>query len=89
MILTGVMADKTVNAGGENGLLHGNPTLFFHHIVALVGVAIGVMAGSWLIFKAVNVFSPLRVTPEQEEVGLDLSQHGGSILDVGPVAMID
>ena len=85
MILTGVMADKTVNAGGENGLLHGNPTLFVHHMVALVAVAIGVMLGSWLIFKAVDALSPLRVTPEQETIGLDLSQHGESILDADPV----
>lgn len=85
MILTGVLADKTVNAGGDNGLLHGNPTLLVHHLIALVAVAVGVLAGSWLIFKALDAFTPLRVTPEQEALGLDRSQHGESILDADPV----
>jgi Amt family ammonium transporter len=86
MILTGVMADKTVNAAGDNGLLHGNATLFTHHMIALGAVAAGVLVGSWLIFKAVDAFSPLRVSHEQETIGLDVSQHGESILDADPVA---
>jgi Amt family ammonium transporter len=32
--------------------------------------------GSWLLLKAVNLFSPLRVSPEAEDAGLDLSEHG-------------
>jgi Amt family ammonium transporter len=86
MLLTGVLADKTVNAGGENGLLHGNPTLFYHHVIALVAVAVGVLAGSWLIYKVLDMISPLRVPAEDEAAGLDLSQHGESILDADPVA---
>ena len=86
MILTGLLADKTVNAGGDNGWFHGNPALFTHHILALVGVAIGVTLGSWLIFKAIDAVSPLRVTEAQEAEGLDLSQHGESMLEGDPRA---
>ena len=32
--------------------------------------------GSYLLLKLVNLFSPLRVSPEEEDAGLDLSQHG-------------
>ena len=32
--------------------------------------------GSFLLFKLTDWILPLRVTPEQEAIGLDLSQHG-------------
>jgi Amt family ammonium transporter len=45
------------------------------------------------ILKVVSLLTPLKVTPEDEEAGLDLSQHGESaypdaglaVLDVAPV----
>ena len=35
-----------------------------------------VFVGSFVLYKLTNAIIPLRVTPEDEEVGLDLSQHG-------------
>jgi ammonium transporter, Amt family len=32
--------------------------------------------GSWFLFKVTDLIIPLRVAEEQEEIGLDLSQHG-------------
>ena len=32
--------------------------------------------GSYVLLKVVNKFSPLRVSPEEEDAGLDLSEHG-------------
>ena len=32
--------------------------------------------GSWILYKVTDLIIPLRVTEEQEEIGLDLSQHG-------------
>lgn len=36
MVLTSMFATKSVNPLGNDGLFYGNPTLFWHHLVALV-----------------------------------------------------
>lgn len=72
MILTGVLAE-------EVGLIHGETTTFIYHIVALLLVAVFTFGGSWLLFKIVDLIVPIRVRPDQEERGLDISQHGENI----------
>ena len=37
--------------------------------------------GSFLLYKVVDLIVPLRVSEDQEEIGLDMSQHGESITD--------
>ena len=69
MILTGVFAKDV-------GLVNGTTTTFLHHLAALVFVTAYVAIGSFALYKLTNAIIPLRVTPEDEEVGLDLSQHG-------------
>ena len=76
MIATGVLADVRVNSAGADGLVHGNATLFQYHMIALLLVGAFVLLGSYLLFKLVDSVLTLRVSPEQEEAGLDLSQHG-------------
>ncbi|MFT4756610.1 MAG: Amt family ammonium transporter [Vicingaceae bacterium] len=72
MILTGVFAS-------EVGLIYGETTTFFYHIIALVMTAIFTFGGSYLLFKLVDILLKLRVREDQEERGLDLSQHGEQI----------
>lgn len=75
MILTGVFATKTVNSAGPNGLLYGDPAFFFTQLKALLIVVPFSFVVSFAIFKLVNLIEPLRVTSEEEELGLDASQH--------------
>ena len=76
MLLTGVFATLTVNkAGGANGLLYGNPSFFFIQLKAMACAVAYSFAVSWLIFKFINFIVPLRVSEEEEEEGLDASQH--------------
>jgi Amt family ammonium transporter len=49
------------------------------HLLALVGVVLFTFGGAYLLFLIVNQILPLRVTSEQEERGLDLSQHGETL----------
>ena len=42
----------------------------------LVFVAVFSFAGSYFLYKITDLVIPLRVSDEQEEIGLDLSQHG-------------
>ena len=61
------------------GLVYGHVTTFLHHLLALVIVAVFSFGGSYLLYLLTDLIIPLRVTPEQELVGLDISQHGESL----------
>ncbi|MEN0055034.1 MAG: ammonium transporter [Mucilaginibacter sp.] len=78
MLLTGVFANQHVNAGNAtgNGLFFGETHLFLVQLVALVGVSIFSFFGSLLLLKITDMISPLRVSAEDEVLGLDISQHG-------------
>ena len=69
MLMTAVFADKV-------GLIYGSTTVFFAHLSALVVVAGFTFFGSFLLYKFTDLIIPLRVTAEQENIGLDQSQHG-------------
>ncbi len=43
-------------------------------------VSVFAFVGSLLLYKVTDLIIPLRVTPEEEHEGLDLSQHGETAL---------
>ena len=75
-LATGIFATILVNPTGVNGLLLGNPGLLGSQLIAILVVAFYSFFGSYLLLKFINIFSPLRVTAEEEEKGLDLAEHG-------------
>jgi Amt family ammonium transporter len=70
----GLFATTMVN--NVNGLFYGNPYQLGVQLLAVGVVAAFSFVGSYVLLKVVNVFSPLRVTSEEEDAGLDISQHG-------------
>lgn len=72
MIATGMFAS-------QGGLITGNYSLFLHHLLALIIVCVFVFIGSFLLYKITGLLIPLRVSPDQEIQGLDLSQHAESV----------
>jgi Amt family ammonium transporter len=72
MLLTAVFAT-------EGGLIFGQMDLFKNHLIALVGVTVFCFVGSYFLFWLTSKLTPLRVSLEQEEEGLDLSQHAESL----------
>jgi Amt family ammonium transporter len=75
MLMTGIFATKTVNPAGADGFAYGNSAFF---LTQLKGMAIAVTFSfvvSYLIFKFIDLVLPLRVSSEDEEMGLDASQH--------------
>jgi ammonium transporter, Amt family len=72
MVATGVFAKDV-------GLIFGDPTVFLSHMKALLFVSAFTFAGSWLLYRITNLLIPVRVMPEQEQIGLDLSQHGEAL----------
>ena len=75
MIMTGIFATTTVNSAGANGLLYGNAAFLFTQLKALAIVVAYSFIVSYGIFKFINFILPLRVSSEEEELGLDASQH--------------
>jgi len=75
MILTGVFATKAVNSAGNDGLFYGNPEFFITQLKAMVVAVVYSFVVSFLIFKFINLIQPLRVSEEEEELGLDATQH--------------
>ncbi|RZL17237.1 MAG: ammonium transporter [Pedobacter sp.] len=76
MLLTGVFATKTVNSLGADGLLYGgNFDFFFIQAKGAIIVIVFSFVVSYVIFKIVNMIQPIRVSSEEEEAGLDSSQH--------------
>lgn len=75
MLLTGVFATKAVNGAGNDGLFYGNAAFFVTQLKAMA-IAVGYsFVVSYAIFKFINFILPLRVSSEDEEMGLDASQH--------------
>jgi len=72
MIMTGIFAN-------EVGLIYGQTKTFLVHLLALVIVSIFTFGGSYIMYKITDFLIPLRVTKEQEDIGLDLSQHNESV----------
>lgn len=76
MLMTGIFASKGVNpAVVDEGLAYGTFTLFKNHLIALVVVSVFAFAMSYIILMVTDFIEPLRVSEEDEKVGLDISQH--------------
>lgn len=78
MLLTGVFA---VEGGKGVGLIHGNVGQFMFYLLALVIVSVFTFGGSYLLYKITDKILPMRVSSEQETIGLDLTQHGEQAFD--------
>lgn len=72
MILTGVFAKDV-------GLITGNTETFTVHLLALLMVMSYCFVGSYGLYWISNFTRPIRVSAEDELLGLDLSQHGEKI----------
>jgi Amt family ammonium transporter len=75
MLLTGVFATKSVNTAGNDGLFYGNGAFFLTQLKALAIVVAYSFTVSFLIFKFINFILPIRVSQEEELLGLDETQH--------------
>lgn len=75
-LLTGLFASKLINPAGQNGLFFGGPlSVFGVQALAVAVIMAYSFVTSFLLLKLVQVTIGLRVTDEEEETGLDLSQH--------------
>jgi Amt family ammonium transporter len=80
-VATGIFASSTIQAA-YSGLLDGNPQQLVNQLIA-VGATIGyAVVATVVIVKVVDLLLGIRVKPEVEEMGLDLSVHGEAAYQV-------
>ncbi len=75
-LLTGLFATTTVNEAGANGLFYGNAAQLGKQAAAAGIVIVFAFAVTFVLAKVLDWTMGLRVSPDEEEVGLDISSHG-------------
>jgi ammonium transporter, Amt family len=74
-VATGLWATKSVNAAGADGLFYGNAGLLGVQIKAVLVTAVYSFVVSWILLKLVDWALGLRVSEQNERIGLDLTEH--------------
>jgi Amt family ammonium transporter len=75
-LATGLFATKLINPAGADGLFYGNPGQFAIQALTVIVSITFAFGATFLITKLLSRFMGLRVTENEEEVGLDISEHG-------------
>lgn len=78
-IATGIFAQHSINEVAQwDGLIFGDYHLFVAQIIGIVVTILVAVVGTLICLAVVRLFTPLRVSEKEENIGLDLSQHGES-----------
>jgi len=77
-LLTGLWATKVINPAGADGAFHGDIKQLLLQFIAVVAVAAYSFVLSWGLLKLVDKLVGLRVSEQNENIGLDLTQHSES-----------
>jgi len=72
---TGLFASKAINSAGADGLFFGNPGQLVVQVTTIGVSVVFALVGTFIILKLIDWTIGLRVDAEDEERGLDLSQH--------------
>ena len=75
-LATGLFASRAVNAAGADGLFYGNPSQFFVQLLTVAVTIVTEFVITFVLAKVLARFVGLRVSEKEEEVGLDISEHG-------------
>ena len=75
-LATGLFAQKSVNALGADGLFFGGTELFMKQVIGVLFALVIAGVGSLIIGGILKATMGIRVSAEDENFGLDLTQHG-------------
>ncbi len=75
MIATGLFATVAVNAGGGNGAFAGDFHQLFIELLSIVVTWLYCGVGTYVLLKIIDLAMGIRVTPEEEKIGLDMVLH--------------
>ncbi len=71
----GLVASSLINPAGPNGLFYGNTNQIVLQSIGVITAASFSFGGTFIIAKILQKTIGLRVSGEEEDIGLDLSQH--------------
>lgn len=74
-LATGLFASKAINAAGNDGLFFGNPGQLWTQFITVVVTIVFAMVATAIILSILKSLMGLRVSDEEERMGLDLTQH--------------
>ena len=76
-IATGLFGRSSINSVARwDGLVFGDVHLFGAQILGIVITIAVAVVGTLICVGIVRIYTPLRVTVKEEQIGLDVSQHG-------------
>jgi Amt family ammonium transporter len=76
-LATGLFANPAINSAGK-GLFFGNPGQMVAQIIAVGVTWVLAFVGTFILLKVLDATMGLRASKEDEQMGLDLSQHNES-----------
>ena len=82
-LATGLFATKLVNDAGGDGLFYGNPKQLGIQFLAVVVTWVLAFVMTAVILKVLDAMMGLRISEEDEQAGLDLSQHSETAYVLG------
>lgn len=76
-IATGIFAQKSINSTAKwDGLVFGDYRLFLAQLEGILITIVIAVVGTLLCVAVVRISTPLRVNLKEEQLGLDVTQHG-------------
>lgn len=78
-IATGLFGQSSINSVAQwDGLVFGETRLFVAQVISIIVTIAVAVVGTLICIGIIRIFTPLRVEPKDEMIGLDISQHGES-----------
>ena len=71
----GIFASTLINPSGVDGLLYGNYDQIWIQAVGIAVAAVMGFGGTWVLLQLIKHLIGIRVEPEEEDIGLDISEH--------------
>ena len=71
----GIFASTLINPSGVDGLLYGNYDQIWIQAVGIAVAAVMGFGGTWVLLQLIKHLIGIRVGPEEEDIGLDISEH--------------
>jgi Amt family ammonium transporter len=78
-LLTGIFAAQAVGGDASIGLLEGNPGQVMTQLYGIVATIVWCAVASFVLLKVIDLVMGLRVSPDEEREGLDITLHGETV----------
>jgi Amt family ammonium transporter len=75
-LMTGILASRSVNPAGRDGLIYGNPSQFLVQLAAVAATIAFSALVTFVLLKVIGALMGIRSEDEHQSEGLDLVEHG-------------